>query len=72
MAVSERAVTNLLDRYDELLAVALTDDHFHFLREAARPIDEADRHAEKELQKKVRTVRGVERRTGAATTPRRW
>src|SRR5215207_1946247 len=26
VAVSERAVTNLLDRYDELLAVALTDD----------------------------------------------
>jgi hypothetical protein len=26
MTVSERAVTNLLDRYDELLAVALTDD----------------------------------------------
>ena len=37
--------------------------HFHFLREAARPIDEADRHAKKELKKKVRTVRGVERRT---------
>jgi len=31
------------------------------LREAARPIDEADRHAEKELKKKVRVVRGVER-----------
>src|SRR5829696_1108404 len=26
VAVSERAVTNLLDRYDELLAVALADD----------------------------------------------
>jgi hypothetical protein len=26
VSVSERAVTNLLDRYDELLAVALTDD----------------------------------------------
>jgi hypothetical protein len=157
LAVSERAVTNLLDRYDELLAVALTDDRrlktllagqsgvalaigglqpgvghevlwvirdclrgaallarsllsarqqdwaellagvraavgvptlgvvsdgrhsirkaiaaawpgvphqlgqFHYLREAARPIYEADRHAQKELKKKVREVRGIER-----------
>ena len=35
---------------------------FHYLREAARPIYEADRHAKKELKKKVRTVRGIERR----------
>ena len=35
---------------------------FHYLRGAARPIDEADRHAKNELKKKVRTVRGVERR----------
>ena len=157
LAVSERTVTNLLDRYDELLAVALTDDgrlrkllagqgrvilaidglqpdvghevlwvirdclsgevllarsllsarqqdlaellagvreavgvpilgavsdgqhsirkaiaaalpgvphqlcQFHYLREAARPIYEADRHAKKELKKKVREVRGIER-----------
>ena len=167
VSVSERAVTNLLDRYDELLAVALADDrrlrkvlagqgkvilgidglqpdvghevlwvlrdclsgeillarsllsarqqdlaellsavkaacpvpvagvvsdgqhsirkavrqvfpdvpyqlcHFHFLREAARPIYEADRHAKKELKKKVRTVRGVERRTEGGRTRRR-
>jgi hypothetical protein len=163
--VSERAVTNLLDRYDELLAVALADDRrleriltaqgrvilaldglqpdvghevlwvirdvlsgeillaksllsarqrdlaellsavkaaspvpvaaavsdgqhsirkavaevfpgvphqlcqFHFLREAARPIYEADRHAKKELKKKVRSVRGVERRAEGRTDP---
>jgi hypothetical protein len=35
---------------------------FHFLREAARPIYEADRHAKKELKKKVRGVRRIERR----------
>jgi hypothetical protein len=35
--------------------------HFHYLREAARPIYEADRHAKKELKKKVRGVRGIER-----------
>jgi hypothetical protein len=34
---------------------------FHYLREAARPIDEADRHAKKELKKKVRQVRTIER-----------
>ncbi len=157
LAVSERTVTNLLDRYDELLAVALTDNgrlnrllagqgrvilaidglqpdvghevlwvlrdclsgevllarsllsarqqdlaallgevrdalavpiaavvsdgqhsirkavaqalpgvphqlcHFHYLREAARPIYEADRNAKKRLKKEVRGVRKIER-----------
>lgn len=165
VAVAERTVTNLLDRYDELLAVALADDRrltrilaaqgkvvlaldglqpdvghevlwvlrdvlsgeillaksllsarqrdlaellsavkaaspvpvaavvsdgqhsirkavaevfpgvphqlcqFHYLREAARPIYEADRHAKKELKKKVRAIRGVERRTEGRTDP---
>lgn len=165
VSVSERAVTNLLDRYDELLAVALADDRrlkkvlagqgkvilgvdglqpdvghevlwvvrdclsgevllarsllsarqddlaallsavkagcpvpiagivsdgqhpirkavarvfpgvpyqlcqFHYLREAARPIYDADRHAKKELKKKVRVVRGIERRTEGQTGP---
>jgi hypothetical protein len=157
LAISERTVTNLLDRYDELLAVVLTDDRrlkkvlaaqervilaldglqpdvghevlwvirdvisgeillaksllsarqkelgellrrvrdacgvpvagivsdgqhsirnavaevfpgvphqlcqFHFLREAAEPIYEADRHAKVQLKKKVRGVRKIER-----------
>ena len=157
LLIAERTVTNLLDRYDELLAVALTDDarlkkvlatqkqvvvaidglqpdmghevlwvirdvlsgeillarsllsarqqdlaqllrhvrdacgvrvagvisdgqhsirkavaevfpevphqlcQFHYLREAARPIYEADRHAKKELKKQVRGVRKIER-----------
>jgi hypothetical protein len=34
---------------------------FHYLREAARPIFEADRHAKKELKKRVRGVRPLER-----------
>jgi hypothetical protein len=34
---------------------------FHYLREAAKPIDEADRHAKKELKKAVRGVRPIER-----------
>jgi hypothetical protein len=34
---------------------------FHYLREAARPIYEADRHAKKELKKRVRGIRGIER-----------
>ena len=34
---------------------------FHYLREAAQPILEADRHAKKELKKQVRGVRPIER-----------
>ncbi len=34
---------------------------FHFLREAARPVFEADRHAKVELKKHVRGVRPIER-----------
>src|SRR5215211_5526640 len=34
---------------------------FHYLREAALPIYEADRHAKKELKKQVRGVRPIER-----------
>jgi len=165
LVISERTVTNLLDRYDELLAVALTDDRrltkvlaaqgqvilaidglqpdvghevlwvirdvisgeillaksllsarqkelgellrqardgcgvpvagavsdgqhsirkavaevfpgvphqlcqFHFLREAARPIYEADRHAKVQLKKKVRGVRKVERAVEGRSGP---
>lgn len=35
--------------------------HFHYLREAAKPISEADRHAKKELKKRVPGVRPIER-----------
>ncbi len=35
--------------------------HFHYLREAAKPIADADRHAKKELKKYVRGVRPIER-----------
>jgi hypothetical protein len=165
VSVSERAVTNLLDRYDELLAISLADDRrlknllakqgrvllaidglqpdvgheilwvirdclsgeillaksllsareqdlsellsavkvaspvpvtavvsdgqhsirnavasvfpdvphqlcqFHYLREAGRPIYEADRHAKKELKKKVRGVRKIERQIEGRTDP---
>ena len=34
---------------------------FHYLREAARPLYEADRHAKKELKKQVRGVRPIEK-----------
>jgi hypothetical protein len=34
--------------------------HFHYLREAAKPIYEADRHAKKELKKRVRGIRKIE------------
>lgn len=42
---------------------------FHDLREAARPIYEADRHAKKELKKKVRGVRGIERGVEGRSDP---
>jgi hypothetical protein len=35
--------------------------HFHYLREAAKPMYEADRHAKKELKKHLRGVRPIER-----------
>jgi hypothetical protein len=35
--------------------------HFHYLRDAAKPIYEADRHAKKELKKRVRGIRVLER-----------
>ena len=40
--------------------------HFHYLREAAKPISEADRHAKKELKKRVRGIRPIERRAEKA------
>jgi len=44
-----------------LPAVAHQLCHFHYLREAARPIYEADRNAKKRLKKEVRGVRKIER-----------
>ena len=35
--------------------------HFHYFREAAKPMAEADRHTKKELKKQVRGVRPLER-----------
>src|SRR5207249_5765011 len=42
---------------------------FHYLREAARPIFEADRHAKKELKKHVRGVRPIERAVEGHASP---
>ena len=43
--------------------------HFHYLRAAAQPIYEADRHAKKELKKQLRGVRPLERQAeGQART----
>jgi hypothetical protein len=42
---------------------------FHYLREAARPVFEADRHAKKELKKHVRGVRPIERAVEGRTDP---
>ena len=44
--------------------------HFHYLREAAKPIYEADRHAKKELKKRVRGIRPIERQAEKALRQR--
>jgi hypothetical protein len=41
----------------------------HYLREAAKPIFEADRHAKKELKKRVRGVRPIERKVEGRDDP---
>lgn len=43
--------------------------HFHYLREAALPIYEADRHAKKELKKRVRGIRRIERQAEGHDDP---
>ena len=43
--------------------------HFHYLREAALPIYEADRHAKKELKKRVRGIRPIERKVEGRDDP---
>jgi len=51
-----RAVKRVLPRVPYQLC------QFHYLREAAKPVYEADRHAKKLLKKEVRGVRPIERR----------
>jgi len=43
--------------------------HFHYLREAALPVYEADRHAKKELKKRVRGIRVLEREVEDRSDP---
>jgi hypothetical protein len=43
--------------------------HFHYLREAALPVYEADRHAKVQLKKKVRGIRPIERRVEGRQDP---
>jgi hypothetical protein len=43
--------------------------HFHYLREAATPVYEMDRHAKKELKKLVRGVRPIERKAEGRDDP---
>ena len=42
---------------------------FHSLREAAKPISEADRHAKTVLKKRVRGIRPIERQLEGRTDP---
>jgi hypothetical protein len=43
--------------------------HFHYLREAALPVYEADRHAKVQLKKKVRGIRPIERQVEGRDDP---
>ena len=43
--------------------------HFHYLREAAKPIYEADRHAKKQLKKQIRGIRTIEREIQKSDEP---
>ena len=43
--------------------------HFHYLREAAKPVYEADRHAKVQLKKKVRGIRPIERKVEGRDDP---
>jgi hypothetical protein len=43
--------------------------HFHYLREAAKPVYEADRHAKVQLKKKVRGIRPIERQLEGRDDP---
>jgi hypothetical protein len=43
--------------------------HFHYLREAAAPVYEADRHAKVQLKKKVRGIRPIERKVEGRQDP---
>jgi hypothetical protein len=43
--------------------------HFHYFREAAKPIYEADRHAKKLLKKQVRGIRPIERKLERGEDP---
>jgi hypothetical protein len=43
--------------------------HFHYLREAATPVYQADRHAKVQLKKKVRGIRPIERKVEGRDDP---
>ena len=43
--------------------------HFHYLKEAAKVIYEADRHAKKELKKHLRGIRQIERSVDDSNEP---
>lgn len=43
--------------------------HFHYLKEAAKPITDADRHAKTELKQHVRDIRAIERSVAMREDP---
>jgi hypothetical protein len=43
--------------------------HYHYLKDLAQPVSELDRHLKKELKKKIRGVRDVERKAEESASP---
>src|SRR6184192_3117690 len=48
---------------------SLIEEQLYYLREAAKPIYEADRHAKKMLKKRVRGIRPIERKLEGRMDP---
>jgi hypothetical protein len=42
--------------------------HFHYLKDVTQPVCEADRHVKKELKKKIRGIRDLERQAAKSST----
>ncbi|MEW6736899.1 MAG: transposase, partial [Acidobacteriota bacterium] len=51
---------------DKLAGVPHQICHYHYLKDLAQPVSELDRHLKKELKKKIRGVRDVERKAEEA------
>ena len=66
--ISDKQESICLAVQHKLLTVPHQICQYHYLKDVAQPICEADRHFKKELKKKVRRVRDIERQRGQSPT----